>query len=170
MRISAFITLLACGIAAGCSSTAPDRSAAGAGATPAHNLSIAPDRPANLYFCMPGNPRWQYVGTADPASRSRWGSKPTTPGGAPLAPTLDFDVVTEGVIYLRLDLGDTPGEPAPASATGSRHAVAIRLNAGRHYRLNWQASPDLRKTRAQLTDLASRVVTEAVAVPVLRCR
>lgn len=169
MRISVFTPLLACGIAAGCSAL-PGRSATGAAATPAHNLSIAPDRPANLFFCLPGNPHWQFVGSADPAAQGRRGGKATTPQGAPLAPTLDFDVVTERVIYLRMDLGDTPDEPAPASATGSRHAVAVRLNSGRHYRLAWQADTGPRKTQAQLTDLASRVVTEAVAVPVLSCR
>ncbi|HSW13906.1 MAG TPA: hypothetical protein VLI06_13765, partial [Solimonas sp.] len=131
---------------------------------------IAPDRPANLYFCMPGNPRWQYVGAADPAVQSRWGSKPTTANGGPLAPTLDFDVITNSVIYLRMDLGDKLGEPAAASATGSRHAVAIRLTPGRHYRLAWQAGPDLRKTQGQLTDLASRVVTDTVEISVLSCR
>jgi len=170
MRISAYTTLLACGIAAGCSTAASDRSASGDGAAPAHNLSIAPDRPANLYFCMPANPRWQYVGAADPNARSRRGRRPTTANGAPLAPTLDFDVVANSVIYLRMDLGDTLGEPTAASATGSKHAVAIRLSPGRSYRLAWQASADLRKSRGQLTDLGSRVVTDAVEVPVLSCR
>jgi len=170
MRTCTFTTLLACGIAAGCSTAASDRSASGDGPAPAHNLSIAPDRPANLYFCMPANPRWQYVGAADPNARSRRGSRPTTANGAPLAPTLDFDVVANSVIYLRMDLGDTLGEPTAASATGSKHAVAIHLTPGRHYRLAWQASADPRKPRGELTDLASRVAVDAVAVPVHSCR
>lgn len=165
MRNPAFIALLACVVTAGCSSLS-NRGAAGSDATPKHNLSIVPDRPANLYFCLPGKPQWQYVGAADPAA----GRKATTGNGAALAPTLDFDVVANHVIYLRMDLGDTLGEPAPASATGSRHAVALRLNAGHHYRLDWQAGKDPRKPKAQLTDLASRVVTEGVGVPVLSCR
>lgn len=158
----------ACLIAAGCSGMRTADKAAQP--TSGRNLSIAPSQPANLYFCFPGNPQWQYVGPADPQPNGNWRGKATTPGGAPLGRTLDFDVTTASVIYLRMDTGVTLGEITPATATGTHYAVATRLTAGRQYRLDWQPSSDRKTARAVLTDLASRVAIEAVAVKTHVCR
>lgn len=152
-----------CLLVTACGSTG---GAKGTAATQAHNLSISPGTGANLFFCFPGKPQWQYVGAADPKA----GRKATTPGGAPLGPTLDFDVTTASVVYLRMDLGDVLGDPEAASANGYRHAVAIRLTPGRKYKLDWQVSADLQTTKGRLLDLGNQIVTEAVPITRNICR
>ena len=151
-----------CLLTAGCQS--------GGGAKPAakqaHNLSISPGTAANFFFCFPGNPQWQYVGSADPRVRG----KGKTPNGAPLGPALDFDVTTASVIYLRMDLGDELGEPEPTTATGYRHALALRLTTGRQYKLDWQVSADLKTTKGRLTDIGNQITTEAVPITRSICR
>ncbi|AXQ30927.1 hypothetical protein D0B54_20570 [Solimonas sp. K1W22B-7] len=159
--ISASLAIL-CLLGTGCRSTGPQKPAG----KPAHNLSISPGTAANLFFCFPGNPQWQYVGSADP----RAGRSARTATGAPIMPTLDFDVTTASVVYLRMDLGDVLGEPEAATATGARHAVAIRLTAARQYRLDWQVSADLKTTKGRLLDLGNQVVTEAVPITRNICR
>lgn len=152
-----------CLVAAGCQSSG--------GAKPAttqqkHNLSILPGTAANFFFCYPGNPQWQYVGSADPKVRG----KGKTPGGAPLGPTLDFDVTAASVIYLRMDLGDVLGDPEAATATGYRHALAIRLTPDRKYKLDWQVSADLKTTKGRLTDIGNQITMDAVAITRGICR
>lgn len=153
-----------CLSSAACSSTGGN--SAGAGVKQATNLSISPGTAANFFFCFPGNPQWQYVGSADP----RAGRKATTPSGAPLGQTLDFNVTTASVVYLRMDLGDVLGEPEAATATGHRHAIAVRLTAGRQYKLDWQISADLNTTKGRLLDLGNQVVTETVPITRNICR
>ncbi|PPE73834.1 hypothetical protein C3942_10535 [Solimonas fluminis] len=151
-----------CLVSTGCSSLGGAR----APAKQTHNLRISPGTGANLFFCFPGKPQWQYVGAADP----RAGRGATTPGGAPLASTLDFDVTTASVVYLRMDLGDVLGDPEAATATGHRHAVAIRLTPGRQYQLDWQVSADLRTTKGRLIDIGNQLMTEAVPITRNICR
>ncbi|MDM4770330.1 hypothetical protein [Solimonas sp. SE-A11] len=154
----------ACLLGTACSSTGGNND--GSGVKQATNLSISPGTAANFFFCFPGNPQWQYVGSAEPkASR-----KATTPSGAPLGPTLDFNVTTASVVYLRMDLGDVLGEPEAATATGHRHAVAVRFTAGRQYKLDWQVSADLNTTKGRLIDLGNQLVTEAVPITRNICR
>lgn len=155
----------ACLLGAACSSTGGKGAADGA-AKQATNLSISLGTAANFFFCFPGNPQWQYVGSADPKA----GRKATTPGGAALGPTLDFNVTTASVVYLRMDLGDVLGEPEAATATGHRHAVAVRLTAGRQYKLDWQVSADLNTTKGRLLDIGNQIVTEAVPITRNICR
>ena len=176
----------ACLLGTACSSTGGNN--AGNNVKQATNLSISPGTAANFFFCFPGNPQWQYVGSADPKATR----KATTPSGAPLGPTLDFNVTTASVVYLRMDLGDVLGEPEAATATGHRcecrddlavrrrhrshgpaphrHAVAVRFTAGRQYKLDWQVSADLNTTKGRLLDLGNQIVTEAVPITRNICR
>ena len=156
--------VVACLFGAACSSTGGK--GADSAAKQATNLSISPGTAANFFFCYPGNPQWQYVGSADPKA----GRKATTPSGAALGRTLDFNVTTASVVYLRMDLGDVLGEPGAATANGYRHAVAVRLTAGRQYKLDWQVSADLNTTKGRLLDIGNQLVTEAVPITRNICR